>query len=41
MTIVVMMGVSGSGKTTIADGIAKREAWPLLEGDKRQPTSKR
>jgi carbohydrate kinase (thermoresistant glucokinase family) len=32
-----MMGVSGSGKTTIADGVAKREGWPLLEGDKFHP----
>jgi carbohydrate kinase (thermoresistant glucokinase family) len=35
--IVVMMGVSGSGKTTIADGVARREGWPLLEGDKLHP----
>ena len=37
MTVVVMMGVSGSGKTTIAEGVARREAWPLLEGDKFHP----
>ncbi|OYV39795.1 MAG: gluconate kinase [Rhodospirillales bacterium 20-64-7] len=27
------MGVSGSGKTTIAAGLARREGWLLLEGD--------
>ena len=37
MTVVVMIGVSGSGKTTIAEGVARREAWPLLEGDKFHP----
>lgn len=37
MTIVVVMGVSGSGKTTIAEGVARREHWPLLEGDKFHP----
>jgi len=33
VTIVVVMGVSGSGKTTIAEGLARREGWMLLEGD--------
>jgi gluconokinase len=37
MTIVVVMGVSGSGKTTIAAGIAREEGWILLEGDKFHP----
>ncbi len=37
MTIAVMMGVSGSGKTTIAEGVAQREGWTLLEGDKFHP----
>jgi gluconokinase len=37
MTIAVMMGVSGSGKTTIAEGVAQREGWKLLEGDKFHP----
>jgi gluconokinase len=31
------MGVSGSGKTTIAAGVAKRLGWPLLEGDAFHP----
>lgn len=33
MTIAFVMGVSGSGKTTIAAGIAQQEGWLLLEGD--------
>ncbi len=33
MTIVVVMGVSASGKTTIAQRLAAAEGWPLLEGD--------
>ena len=39
MTIVVMMGVSGSGKTTIARAVAEREGWRLLEGDVFHPPS--
>ena len=34
MTVAVMMGVSGSGKTTVAEGVARREGWRLVEGDK-------
>ena len=34
-----MMGVSGSGKTTIARGVAEREGWRLLEGDAFHPPS--
>jgi carbohydrate kinase (thermoresistant glucokinase family) len=37
MTILVMMGVSGSGKTTIAKGVAERLGWRMLEGDKLHP----
>ena len=38
MTIAVMMGVSGSGKTTIAEGRrASGVGWQLLEGDKFHP----
>ena len=37
MTIVVVMGVSGSGKTTIAADIADRMGWRLLEGDAFHP----
>ena len=31
------MGVSGSGKTTIARGLSEREGWALLEGDDYHP----
>jgi gluconokinase len=37
MTIAVVMGVSGSGKTTIAAGIATLDGWILLEGDSFHP----
>ncbi|MGE0221655.1 MAG: gluconokinase [Acetobacteraceae bacterium] len=37
MTILVVMGVSGSGKTTIAAGIARRLGWELVEGDAFHP----
>jgi gluconokinase len=37
MTIAIVMGVSGSGKTTIAAGIAREEGWLLLEGDSFHP----
>jgi carbohydrate kinase (thermoresistant glucokinase family) len=37
MTVLVMMGVSGSGKTTIAAGVAERLGWTLLEGDSFHP----
>lgn len=34
---VVVMGVSGSGKTTVAKRLAKRLAWPYAEGDDFHP----
>src|SRR5438034_176939 len=37
MTVAVVMGVSGSGKTTIARGVAAREGWRLVEGDAFHP----
>jgi carbohydrate kinase (thermoresistant glucokinase family) len=37
MTVVLVMGVSGSGKTTVADGVARRNGWHLVEGDKFHP----
>jgi gluconokinase len=37
MTIVVVMGVSGCGKTTVAAGLARRFGWMLLEGDAFHP----
>jgi carbohydrate kinase (thermoresistant glucokinase family) len=39
VTIVIVMGVSGSGKTTIARGVAQREGWILLEGDAFHPAA--
>ncbi|HJS87551.1 MAG TPA: gluconokinase [Acetobacteraceae bacterium] len=37
--VVVVMGVSGSGKTTIARGVADRLGWDMLEGDAFHPPS--
>jgi gluconokinase len=34
---VVVMGVSGSGKTTVAELLAKRLDWPFVEGDRLHP----
>jgi gluconokinase len=35
--IVVVMGVAGSGKTTVAACLAARLDWPMLEGDTLHP----
>jgi gluconokinase len=37
MTVLVVMGVSGSGKTTIAQRLAAAEHWTMLEGDSFHP----
>jgi gluconokinase len=37
MAILVVMGVAGSGKTTIAAVLAERLGWRLLEGDAFHP----
>lgn len=37
MTVVVLMGVSGCGKTTIAARLAERLGWQMLEGDRLHP----
>jgi len=34
---VVVMGVSGSGKTTVAELLAKQLGWPFMEGDRLHP----
>jgi gluconokinase len=36
---LVVMGVSGSGKTTIASKLAERLHWPFEDGDKFHPKS--
>jgi gluconokinase len=36
---LVVMGVSGSGKTTIADSLAARLGWTCEDGDKYHPKS--
>ncbi len=35
--VVVMMGVSGGGKTTIAQGVATQLGWDVVEGDRFHP----
>jgi gluconokinase len=37
MTILIVMGVSGSGKTTVAAALARQRGWILLEGDQFHP----
>jgi ribose 5-phosphate isomerase A len=37
--ILVMMGVSGSGKSTIAEELSARLGWPFEEGDSLHPES--
>jgi gluconokinase len=36
---LIMMGVSGSGKSTIAEGLAKRLGWTFEDGDRFHPAS--
>jgi gluconokinase len=35
--ILIVMGVSGVGKSTVAQAIAKRTGWPMVEGDDLHP----
>jgi gluconokinase len=37
MTIVVVMGVASSGKTTIAAGLAEKLGWPFRDADSFHP----
>ena len=37
--ILIVTGVSGSGKTTVATALAQRVGWPLQEGDELRPLS--
>jgi carbohydrate kinase (thermoresistant glucokinase family) len=36
--ILIVIGVSGSGKTTVATALARQLGWPLQEGDELDPT---
>lgn len=36
-TALIVMGVSGSGKSTIAGDLARRLGWPMIEGDDLHP----
>ena len=36
-TTLVVMGVSGAGKTTVAEGVATRLGWEFTEGDSFHP----
>ncbi|MBV9626856.1 MAG: gluconokinase [Xanthobacteraceae bacterium] len=38
-TILVVMGVSGSGKTTIATALAQHLGWPFKDGDELHPAA--
>ena len=38
-TTLVVMGVSGSGKSTVADGLVKRLGWDFAEGDDFHPAA--
>jgi gluconokinase len=35
--VIVVMGVEGSGKTTVASAVARRLGWPFEEGDALHP----
>src|SRR5215470_7562385 len=38
-TVLIVVGVSGSGKTTIAIALAQRLGWPFEEGDELHPAA--
>jgi gluconokinase len=38
-TILIVMGVSGSGKTTVASALAKHLGWPFKDGDELHPAA--
>jgi gluconokinase len=37
-SLIVIMGVSGCGKSTIGQALAEKNTWPFLEGDRFHPT---
>lgn len=39
MTVLVVMGVSGCGKSTVADLLSARTGWSFMEGDSLHPDS--
>jgi carbohydrate kinase (thermoresistant glucokinase family) len=39
LPVLVVMGVSGSGKSTIAEPLAQRLGWPFEEGDTLHPAA--
>jgi gluconokinase len=38
-SLVLVMGVSGSGKTTVGEAIAERTGWPFVDADLLHPQS--
>jgi gluconokinase len=36
-TSIVVIGISGSGKSTVAEGLVRRLGWPFAEGDDFHP----
>ncbi|MEM6805803.1 MAG: gluconokinase [Bacteroidota bacterium] len=38
-SVLILMGVSGTGKTTIGQGLSDKLNWPYFEGDKFHPPS--
>jgi carbohydrate kinase (thermoresistant glucokinase family) len=38
-SVIVVMGVSGSGKTTIAEALAARLGWAFIDGDALHPAA--
>ncbi len=36
-TFLIVMGVSGAGKTTVGEILARRLGWPFVDGDALQP----
>jgi carbohydrate kinase (thermoresistant glucokinase family) len=39
VVIIIVMGVSGSGKTTVGHLLAQRLGWPFIEGDDFHPSA--
>ena len=39
--LVIVMGVAGSGKTTVGAGLAETAGWPFVEADEFHPDANR